>query len=527
VAISILEVTSSSAIPQFAPFGVLYYAQDTGDLWIGTGFSTGSDYDPSNPGPNVNAELIASGSGGAPGGFNGDIQYNNLGAFGGSAATVDALGNISALSVTATTATISTLVAPAATITTLTATTATITTLTVPTEIVTNLTATTATITNEIATTATVTTDHVTNSTIVTATVTSTLELQTATIVDSLGSTGTVGQALESTGTGVKWAAVSSTETWAALTGAMTYTQVAPWYNVTSTVDSGISRLAAGSLAIGDGTAGDATGILTLEGIHCNLGTTVGLQYDPNSVLGLVLGSATPIKFSSSTPISAGVDTGISRLGAASLAIGNGTVGNSSGILLASIHGFGATATSTTPDTGISRLSAGVIGVGTGAATSTAGSLIMTTATVSSTLYGGVYWSAGNAGVTQAAEAVGTIATTGGIVTTFTAVSDERLKISTSYLGGLEELLGITPIRYRWNAKGQELSGQTGDRDYIGFSAQNVEKSIPEAIQSKKGPEQYLSFDDRPVIAAAVNAIKELAAENKELRKRLDALEAR
>jgi hypothetical protein len=175
-----------------------------------------------------------------------------------------------------------------------------------------------------------------------------------------------------------------------------------------------------------------------------------------------------------------------------------------------SVHSWNA-------DSGISRLSAGVIGVGTGAATSTAGSLIMTTATVSSTLYGGVYWSAGNAGVTQAAEAVGTIATTGGIVTTFTAVSDERLKISTLYLGGLEELLGITPIRYRWNAKGQELSGQTGDRDYIGFSAQNVEKSIPEAIQSKKGPEQYLSFDDRPVICLLVNSVKELAARVKQL----------
>ena len=170
-----------------------------------------------------------------------------------------------------------------------------------------------------------------------------------------------------------------------------------------------------------------------------------------------------------------------------------------------------------TPDTGLSRVSAGVIGVGTGAATSTAGSLILTTATIASTIYGGVYWSAGNAGVTQSAEAAGTIGTTGGIVTTFTAVSDERLKVSTAYLGGLEEILGITPIRYRWNAKGAELSGQTGDRDYVGFSAQNVEKSIPEAIQSKKGPEQYLSFDDRPVIAALTNAVKELAARVKQL----------
>ena len=198
---------------------------------------------------------------------------------------------------TATTATISTLVAPTATITTLTATTATITTGNIATlvspaatittatitndhianafvtnETVTTLTATTATITTgNIATlvspaatitTATITNDHIANAFITTATVTSTLELQTATIVDSLGSTGTVGQALESTGTGVKWAAVSSTETWAALTGAMTATQVAPWYNATSTIDSGISRLGAASLAIGNGTAGDFSGTL-------------------------------------------------------------------------------------------------------------------------------------------------------------------------------------------------------------------------------------------------------------------------
>jgi len=346
VAISILEVTSSSAIPQFAPFGVLYYAQDTGDLWIGTGFSTGSDFVGGNPGPNVNKELIA-GPGGLPAGFSGDIQYNNGGVLGGSAATVDALGNIGALSVTATT----------------------------------------ATITNEIATTATVTTDHVTNSTIVTATVTSTLELQTATIVDSLGSTGTVGQALESTGTGVKWAAVSSAETWAALTGAMTYTQVAPWYNATSTVDSGISRLGAASLAIGNGTAGDFTGALklgtmilaggtsntlVLSAVNSainfgsnNSGPTGLVTWLNNSAqvkLGIGAGEYTNLDFEifsagltggagdiavfnhttgsmalpspavygwSSTAAAQGtVDSGISRLGAASLAIGNGTAGS-------------------------------------------------------------------------------------------------------------------------------------------------------------------------------------------------------
>jgi hypothetical protein len=87
------EIPTSSKIPQFTPLGELWYAQDTGDLWIGTGFSTGSDFTAGNPGPNVNIELISS-PGGSPGGFSGDIQFNNAGVLGGSAATITAAGTI-------------------------------------------------------------------------------------------------------------------------------------------------------------------------------------------------------------------------------------------------------------------------------------------------------------------------------------------------------------------------------------------------------------------------------------------------
>jgi len=361
------EVSTVSHIPQFVPFGLLYYTQDTGDLYIGTGFSTGSDYVGGNPGPNVNVELISS-PGGLPGGFNGDIQYNNNGNLGGSAATITAAGAIGALSITATSATIGALTATAENIVTSTITSAFVTN-----ETVTTLTATTATITTgNIATlvspaatitTATITNDHIANAFITTATVTSTLELQTATIVDSLGSTGTVGQALESTGTGVKWAAVSSTETWAALTGAMTYTQVAPWYNATSTVDSGISRLGAASLAIGNGTAGDYSGTLQLKTLILNNGGAQGsLQFvnannaisfvsnymrfvnQGNSLAGIDLNanfleaSTGVYGFSSAANNFTAADTGISRLAAGSIAVGNGISGNTSGQITATTH---------------------------------------------------------------------------------------------------------------------------------------------------------------------------------------------
>src|SRR5271166_3530534 len=228
------EVSTFANIPQFVPFGELYYTQDTGNLYIGTGFSTGSDFAPLNPGPNVNVELV-SGPGGLPGGFNGDIQYNNNGALGGSAATITAAGTIniptgqnfeingvpiggssSGAWATLTGDLTSTQAIPfdgpsvgtpdtglsrlgpgivgfgtgaaASTAGGLVATTATITNGIATTATVANLTATTATITTEIATTATVTTDHVTNSNIVTATIT------TGTVTTLYSTTASVSQ---------------------------------------------------------------------------------------------------------------------------------------------------------------------------------------------------------------------------------------------------------------------------------------------------------------------------------------------
>jgi hypothetical protein len=208
------------------------------------------------------------------------------------------------------------------------------------------------------------------------------------------------------------------------------------------------------------------------------------------------------------------------------LAINGGAVGPqvsaSGGYFWNSISGqMGADPSTGSRDTGISRISAGILGVGTGAVGSIAGniqcsSIALNGAVASPTA--GIYYSGTNAGITQAAEAVGTIATTGGIVTTFTAVSDERLKISQEYKGGLDEILNIYPIRYRWNEIGQKYSGQSTERDFIGFSAQNVQKSIPEAVWVSK--DDYLGFEDRPVIAALVNAVKELKAEIEVLKAR-------
>lgn len=86
-----------------------------------------------------------------------------------------------------------------------------------------------------------------------------------------------------------------------------------------------------------------------------------------------------------------------------------------------------------------------------------------------------------------------------------TASSDERLKnIQGQYTAGLNELMNINPIMYKWN----ELSKLDMKDIYAGFSAQNVQANIPYGTGiDKKG---YLTLQDRAILAATVNAIKEL-----------------
>ncbi len=143
----------------------------------------------------------------------------------------------------------------------------------------------------------------------------------------------------------------------------------------------------------------------------------------------------------------------------------------------------------------------------------------------------GVFRKGGTAGVSAGSlSSITAITASGGIVTQLTGTSDERLKTSKEYLGGLKEVEAIVPTKFYWNEKGQEHTGLSGEREFVGFSAQNVQKAIPESItnseKSKDGKEEYLSFDDRPVLAALVNAVKTLSAGNKELQKRLEKLEA-
>jgi hypothetical protein len=123
--------------------------------------------------------------------------------------------------------------------------------------------------------------------------------------------------------------------------------------------DTGLSRLAASTLAIGNGAAGDVSGVLrcqTIGGTGANVVASIfasgfyaygasafaafwdggvysiKIQSGAGSGAGVVaLGSAAEVAFSSTTTGGGANDTGISRTAAGTIAIGNGTVGNKSG----------------------------------------------------------------------------------------------------------------------------------------------------------------------------------------------------
>ncbi len=113
----------------------------------------------------------------------------------------------------------------------------------------------------------------------------------------------------------------------------------------------------------------------------------------------------------------------------------------------------------------------------------------------------------GSAGaITFNAYTAGTLSTDGaGAIT----ASDERLKnITGPCTYGLAEIKQIEPIAFSFKNAPDVLS--------VGLSAQNVQKAIPEAIGSipseSDANTRYLNVDDRAVIAALVNAVKELDA---------------
>lgn len=98
--------------------------------------------------------------------------------------------------------------------------------------------------------------------------------------------------------------------------------------------------------------------------------------------------------------------------------------------------------------------------------------------------------------------------------------SDERLKnIQGSFTSGLSELMTLEPIRYKYKpANSLDLNSDT---EHIGFSAQAVQKVIPEAVSTTdKG---HLLLNNDPILWTMLNSIKEQQATITALQKQVAA----
>ncbi|MDQ7814816.1 MAG: tail fiber domain-containing protein [Patescibacteria group bacterium] len=108
--------------------------------------------------------------------------------------------------------------------------------------------------------------------------------------------------------------------------------------------------------------------------------------------------------------------------------------------------------------------------------------------------------------------------------TTWSNTSDARLKDRIKpYEYGLDEISKLSTVRFHY-MKGNAL-GIESDAGHIGLIAQQVKDVIPDAVS--KDDKGYYQLDADPIIWASVNAIKELKAENDDLRARIEKLEAR
>ena len=102
--------------------------------------------------------------------------------------------------------------------------------------------------------------------------------------------------------------------------------------------------------------------------------------------------------------------------------------------------------------------------------------------------------------------------------------SDERLKdIRGRFTPGLRAVMRLQPLRYEY--KRDNALNLKSEGEYVGFSAQSVQRIIPEAVtQNDKG---YLLINNDPILWTMLNAIKEQQAQIQTLRTANTALNAR
>ena len=78
----------------------------------------------------------------------------------------------------------------------------------------------------------------------------------------------------------------------------------------------------------------------------------------------------------------------------------------------------------------------------------------------------------------------------------------------------MSEISQLNPVKY--NYKENNELGLPSQKEFVGFVAQDIQKVIPEAVET--GSDGYLLINNDPIILTMINAIKDLKHQNQELR---------
>jgi hypothetical protein len=96
--------------------------------------------------------------------------------------------------------------------------------------------------------------------------------------------------------------------------------------------------------------------------------------------------------------------------------------------------------------------------------------------------------------------------------------SDERLKTNIKPLeNALDKVMNLSGFTYNFNELGQSF-GFDGNTRYVGVSAQEVEKVLPEAVKPAPVSSEYITVQYEKIVPLLIEAIKELKAEINELK---------
>lgn len=102
--------------------------------------------------------------------------------------------------------------------------------------------------------------------------------------------------------------------------------------------------------------------------------------------------------------------------------------------------------------------------------------------------------------------------------------SDARFKTNISPItNSLQKVLALRGVHFNWNTKAFP-ERMFSDKKTIGFIAQEVEKVVPEIVQTENTPEHYKSVHYDKVVALLVEAIKEQQKQINQLQKQVKKL---